>query len=130
MRSYQTVFYISSYVIRFGKCKGKNCGKERFLFNALNVSIYENDIAILKVESPELLKCQQKKIWPACLPNRVKRLILNFKCQPSLSRILVTADGRELFCLAGAGLQKEEIGPDTSSVPEFLSYRIRNAQEM
>ena len=60
-----------SYVIRFGKCKGKSCGKERFFFNALNVSIYENDIAILKLESPQLLQCEEGKIWPACLPNGV-----------------------------------------------------------
>ena len=58
-------------MIRFGKCIGKECGKERFLFNALNISIFENDIAILKLESPDLLQCQQRKIWPACLPNRV-----------------------------------------------------------
>jgi len=60
----------AAYVARFGKCKGKGCtDKRRFLFNALNVSIYENDIAILKIESPELLICEERKIWPACLPN-------------------------------------------------------------
>ena len=66
------------YVARFGKCKGKGCtDKRRFLQNALNVSIYENDIAILKLESPELLKCEEKKIWPACLPNGVMLNIEN-----------------------------------------------------
>ena len=59
------------YVARFGKCKGNGCDKKRFFFNALNISIYENDIAILKVKNPETLRCEQKKIWPACLPNEV-----------------------------------------------------------
>ena len=65
-------FTFYSYVIRWGKCKGKNCGRDRFLFNALNVSIYENDIALLKLQSPQLLQCEQNNIWPACLPNGVK----------------------------------------------------------
>ena len=70
--------FIFRYVARFGKCKGKGCtDKRRFLQNALNVSIYENDIAILKLESPELLKCEEKKIWPACLPNGVMLNIEN-----------------------------------------------------
>ena len=66
------------YSVSFGKCKGKGCKRRRFFFNAFNISIYENDIAILKVKNPENLNCEQKKIWPACLPNEVCKILQRY----------------------------------------------------
>merc|ERR1712106_258518 len=36
----------------------------------LNVNVYENDIAVVKVKNGETLKCSKRTIWPACLPNK------------------------------------------------------------
>ena len=38
----------------------------------LNLTVVEHDIAVLKVASPEQLPCQQRRIWPACLPDKVR----------------------------------------------------------
>ena len=43
----------------------------RFFFNGLNLTVSENDLAILKVKDPETLECQERIIWPACLPEKV-----------------------------------------------------------
>ena len=72
-----------SIVTRFGKCKGQSCERRKFLFNSLNVSIFENDIAILKLKNPEMLRCEERKVWPACLPNAVccLKLLSKLNCQ-------------------------------------------------
>jgi len=36
----------------------------------LNLNVWENDIAILKVKNGSKLECKKKSIWPACLPNK------------------------------------------------------------
>ena len=59
-----SVFHFLSYVVHLGN-------KRRFFLNKLNVTLFENDLAILKVKNPELLECRKKIIWPACLPNKV-----------------------------------------------------------
>ena len=43
----------------------------RFFFNGLNLTVVENDLAILKVKDPEKLECRERIIWPACLPEKV-----------------------------------------------------------
>ena len=40
----------------------------------LNLTVVEHDIAVLKVASPEQLPCQQRRIWPACLPDKVRNI--------------------------------------------------------
>ena len=62
--SITSVFYFLSYVVHLGN-------KRRFFLNKLNVTLFENDLAILKVKNPEFLECRKKIIWPACLPNKV-----------------------------------------------------------
>ena len=43
----------------------------RFFFNGINLTVVENDLAILKVKDPETLECKERIIWPACLPEKV-----------------------------------------------------------
>ena len=43
----------------------------RFFFNGINLTVVENDLAILKVKDPETLECKERIIWPACLPVQV-----------------------------------------------------------
>ena len=38
------------------------------LSHLLDVNLAENDIAIIKLKSPESLSCQENIVWPACLP--------------------------------------------------------------
>jgi len=40
------------------------------LRNNLNLTLSENDIAVLKVKNGEKLKCVKKIIWPVCLPTK------------------------------------------------------------
>lgn len=47
----------------------------RFFFNGLNLTVVENDLAVLKVKNPETLQCEERKIWPACLPEKGKSYI-------------------------------------------------------
>ena len=58
-----------SYVAHVGN-------KRRFFLDKFNVTLFENDLAILKVKKTELLECKKKIIWPACLPNKVFSNIL------------------------------------------------------
>ena len=34
----------------------------------LDINLAENDIAIIKVRSPDSLTCLERRVWPACLP--------------------------------------------------------------
>ena len=34
----------------------------------LDINLAENDIAIIKVKSPDTLSCRERRVWPACLP--------------------------------------------------------------
>jgi len=36
----------------------------------VGLSLFENDIAVLKFENEEDMKCTKKRIWPACLPRK------------------------------------------------------------
>ena len=45
----------------------------RFFFNGINLTVVENDIAILQIKNKEKFKCVEKLIWPACLPSKVSR---------------------------------------------------------
>ena len=46
-------------------------GQPRFFINGLNLTVVENDLALLKVKDPETLECKERIIWPACLPEKV-----------------------------------------------------------
>jgi len=35
-----------------------------------NMTLFENDIAVMKVKNASTLQCRQDSIWPACLPNK------------------------------------------------------------
>jgi len=35
----------------------------------VGIALFENDLAVLKLEDDSALKCRRKKIWPACLPS-------------------------------------------------------------
>jgi len=37
--------------------------------DGLNINIWENDIAIIKVKNGSTLPCSKRSIWPACLPH-------------------------------------------------------------
>merc|ERR1719500_239295 len=39
--------------------------------NNLNVNAHENDIAVIKVKKGSTLPCHPRRIWPACLPNKM-----------------------------------------------------------
>ena len=63
----------------------------RFFFNGLNLTVVENDLAVLKVKNPETLQCEERKIWPACLPEKVTVLTMNErlgKINPRVKAIL------------------------------------------
>ena len=45
----------------------------RLFFNGVTLTVVENDLAILKVKNPESLKCRERIIWPACLPEQVRK---------------------------------------------------------
>ena len=49
-------------------------GQPRFFINGLNLTVVENDLALLKVKDPETLECKERIIWPACLPEKVQCL--------------------------------------------------------
>ena len=51
----------------------------------------EHDIAVLKVASPEQLPCQQRRIWPACLPDKVRNIT-----QPLMMVLRISARVLEL----------------------------------
>ena len=38
----------------------------------VGLSLFENDIAVLKFVNEEDMKCNKKIIWPACLPRKVE----------------------------------------------------------
>eukprot|EP00091_Calanus_sinicus_P024735 TRINITY_DN9050_c0_g1_i1.p1 TRINITY_DN9050_c0_g1~~TRINITY_DN9050_c0_g1_i1.p1 ORF type:complete len:197 (-),score=35.62 TRINITY_DN9050_c0_g1_i1:87-677(-) len=40
------------------------------LRNNLNLTTWENDIAVLKVKDGSALECKKEAIWPACLPRK------------------------------------------------------------
>lgn len=48
------------------------------------MTVVENDIAILKVKNPHVLKCTERKIWPACLPEKVHLLIVHYNIGNSI----------------------------------------------
>ena len=47
----------------------------RLFFNGVNLTVVENDLAILRVKNPESLKCRERIIWPACLPEQVSMIL-------------------------------------------------------
>ena len=82
----------------------KNTKKQgRFLFDTLNITIFEDDIAVLKVEEPGLLQCSQETIWPACLPHQVSVSVFQTAAYLSPGRITTTPAGRGRYCPAGDG---------------------------
>ena len=44
----------------------------------LNLAVVEHDLAVLKVARPEHLACRQRRIWPACLPDKVTTRVPKF----------------------------------------------------
>ena len=50
----------------------------KFFFNGINLTVVENDIAILQIKNKEKFKCVEKLIWPACLPSTVSILRQNY----------------------------------------------------
>merc|ERR1712106_239253 len=40
------------------------------LRNLLNVTLFENDIAVIKVKNASDLQCRKDSVWPACPPNK------------------------------------------------------------
>ena len=39
---------------------------------SMNLTVVENDIAILWLMNPESLECRERIIWPVCLPEQVR----------------------------------------------------------
>lgn len=38
----------------------------------VGIALFENDLAVLKVEDESQMKCRRKAVWPACLPSVVR----------------------------------------------------------
>ena len=45
----------------------------------VGISLFENDLAVLKLEDDSALNCRRKRIWPACLPSMV-RIVDSLRC--------------------------------------------------
>ena len=43
------------------------------------MTLFENDIAVMKVKNASTLQCRQDSIWPACLPNKETNYAENSK---------------------------------------------------
>ena len=46
----------------------------------VGISLFENDLAVLKLEDDSALNCRRKRIWPACLPSMVRILSDSLRC--------------------------------------------------
>ena len=68
----------------------------RFFFNGLNLTVVENDLAVLKVKNPETLQCEERKIWPACLPEKVTVLTMNERLGKINPRVKATLGNQRL----------------------------------
>ena len=64
----ELICFISIARVNIHTLKKRN---PKFFFNGINMTVVENDIAVLKVKNPHVLKCVERQIWPACLPVKV-----------------------------------------------------------
>ena len=39
----------------------------------MGLSLFENDIAVIKLEDEAEFQCKRKTIWPACLPTQARQ---------------------------------------------------------
>ena len=70
----------------------------------VGLSLFENDIAVLKFANEEDMSCRKKKVWPACLPNKVSIQFQYVRHDLSHSSKRITLAGPSQGWLVGAKL--------------------------
>ena len=61
--------------------------------DGLNINIWENDIAIIKVKNGSTLPCSKRSIWPACLPHPVSKIKVGISLMQIISRSMNMVGG-------------------------------------
>ena len=65
--------------------------------DGLNINIWENDIAIIKVKNGSTLPCSKRSIWPACLPHPVSKIKVDISLMQIISRSMNMVGGIDLW---------------------------------
>ena len=53
----------------------------------MGLSLFENDIAVIKLEDETEFQCKKKTIWPACLPTQARQRTGDTNTDPSNNNV-------------------------------------------